>query len=65
MVIKGDVGGGDTHEVNDILGQSDPRRNDNRPLSASTNQDADTVPASISPDDGATSVSQLKHCFSS
>lgn len=65
MVIKGDVGGGDTHEVNDILGQSDPRRNDNRPLSASTNQDANTVPASISPDDGATSVSQLKHRFSS
>jgi hypothetical protein len=58
-VIKGDVGEGETNEVNDLPGQSDTGRNDNRPLSVPTNRDANanTMPASILPDDSATPVS--------
>jgi len=58
MVLKGDVGGSETHEMNALPGQSDTRPNDsdNRPLSGSTNRDPDPVSA-ISQDDGTTSVS--------
>jgi len=51
MVLKEDVGGSETHDLNALPGQSDTRCNDNRPLSGSTNRDPNSVPA-ISQDDG-------------
>ena len=55
MVLKEDVGGSETHEMNALLGQSNTRHDENHPLSVSTNRDADPGPAT-SQDDGATSV---------
>ena len=64
MVLKEDMRGNETHEINALPGQSDTRRNDNRPLSVSTNRDTDPDPG-ISQDDGATSISWFKHHISS
>jgi len=63
MVLKEDVGGSETHETNALPGQSDTRRNENRPSSVFTNRDPDLVSAT-SQDDGATSVSWPKHYIS-